>query len=404
MKDLEKIRKVEKGMSRQLRICQKYILIMITVVLLAFAMNPTCFANNEDENRITNDFELSSRSSINNEIQYGVYVKKGDENSLLSIKAADYNLPSNLYDYKDNIRLRVTYLQDNHEVLDCKVINFKTGEIIEDLSEKNINKLFNIEYGKNITEKNWVDIVKLSELNQNDIYKYTASSTTQFPKIENDIGKNCIIYIKGKNDNTYEKEINMCKEISGSSISISFNEYNSGETFNIMYKVIENEELLKLIKEDEVIYLSKYNDGDVLGYQFEKYIYNDTEKNITIHIKDTAFGVEKSDSIVIEKGKIYGFDWFIDSASISYAVDNAEQNGNTEDKNDNEEQNGQTEDKNVQKGEVKEENNNKDKDDTIVQSSLPKAGMNNLIFFVIIAFISISVVIRVKLKKYEDIR
>lgn len=197
----------------------------------------------------------------------------------------------------------------------------------------------------------------------------------------------------------------MCKEISGSSISMSFNEYNSGETFNIMYKVIENEELLKLIKEDEVIYLSKYNDGDVLEYQFEKYIYNDTEKNITIHIKDTAFGVEKTDSIVIEKGKIYGFDWMIDSASISYAVDNAEQNGNTEDKNDNEEQNGQTEDKNVQKEEVKEENNNnKDKDDTIVQSSLPKAGMNNLIFFVIIAFISISVVIRVKLKKYEDIR
>lgn len=153
MKDLEKIRKVEKGMSRQLRICQKCILIIIAVVLLAFAMNPICFANNEDENKITNDFELSSRSSMNNEIQYGVYVKKDDENILLSIKAADYNLPSNLYDYKDNIRLRVTYLQDNYEVLDCKVINFKTGEIIEDLSEENINKLFNIEYGKILLKK-----------------------------------------------------------------------------------------------------------------------------------------------------------------------------------------------------------------------------------------------------------
>ena len=140
-------------------------------------------SSGEQEKTITNDFELSSCSSSNGEVQYGVYVKRDNENKLLSIKAKDFNLPSNLYAYKDDIRLRITYSQLDYEVLDCKVINYKTGEIIEDLSEENINKLFNIEYGKTVTERNWVDVIKLSELKENEIYKYTATSTIQFPKI-----------------------------------------------------------------------------------------------------------------------------------------------------------------------------------------------------------------------------
>ena len=72
--------------------CKK-ILILITVIFLTFTMNYTCFANNADKNEITNDFELTSYSSINDEVQYGVYAKKDDENVVLSIKATDYNLP-----------------------------------------------------------------------------------------------------------------------------------------------------------------------------------------------------------------------------------------------------------------------------------------------------------------------
>lgn len=296
------------------------ILILIAVFLLVLALIIICFVNNENKNKITNDFEISSYVSNNGNIQYGVYIEENNQYVLLSIKATDYNLPSNLYDYNDDIRLRITYLEVDNKVIDCKVINYKTDEIIKDLSEENINKLFNIEYGKNITEKNWVNVIKLSELKENEIYKYTATSTVQFPKIINDIGNNCIIYIKESDDDTYNKEINMYKEVSTStnSISISFNEYNSGDAFNIMYTEIENDELLKIISKDEIIYLSNYNNGDELKYEFEKYIYNDTENDITINTKNVNFGVETSDSFIIRKGEIYSFDWMIDSATIGY--------------------------------------------------------------------------------------
>lgn len=185
-----------------------------------------------------------------------------------------------------------------------------------------------IESGKSITERNWVDTIKLSELTQNEIYKYTANSTIQFPKIENDIGKNCLLYIKGRLDNNYKSEIYMSKKISGSSLSISFDEYSSGESFKIMYKELSNEELLKLVNKEEIIYLSNYKDGDKLEYQFEKYIYNDTEKNITIDTQDTAFGAEKTNTTTIEKGAIYGFNWMIDSATISYSKNISPNNNN----------------------------------------------------------------------------
>lgn len=360
------------------------LLVMLIVLFFAFTFNSNSLANNETENAITDDFEISIYSSSNNEVQYGIYVKKDDEDILISIKAEDYNLPSNLNDYKDDIRLRITYLQESLEVNDCKVINYMTGEIIEDLSEEKINELFNIEYGKNVVEKNWTDTIKLSELKENEIYKYTANSTTEFPEIENNVEKNCIIYIKGKYDEVYKKEINMCKEVSGSSISLSYNEYSSGESFSIMYREIRNDELMKLIQEDEIILLSKYNDGDELEYSFEKYIYNDTEKDITVHIKDTSFGIESTDSVIIEKGKIYGFDWMIETATISYLEEN-----------DNEEQNGGT---NVNEG----EEGKTEEDKSTSPSEIPYTGMNSCLSIIILAII-IMIIMGAKLKKFKDI-
>ena len=235
----------------------------------------------------------------------------------MTVNAKEYNLPANLYDYRDDIRLRLTYSLEDYKVSGCKVINYQTGKIIEDLSEENINKLFNIEYGKNINEKEWVETLKLSDLKENEIYKYTAGSTLEFPEIQNDTGKNCMIYLKEWYDDTYEQEINMYDSISSASITFSSNEYNLGDTFYIMYREIKTDELLKRIEEDDIIYLSNYKDGEKLEYSFEKYIYNNTQNNITVNIVDSAFSIEKSDSIMIEKGKIYEFDWMIDTATIT---------------------------------------------------------------------------------------
>jgi len=305
-------------MLKKNKLIRIFFIIIITSILF-LNISSICYADNE---KVTKDLKLNGYVSYNNEFIYTCDIGKTE---WLNINKKEFGLPSNLYDYSEYIRMRVTYSEEDLKVYDCKVINYKTGELIEDLSDKNINKLFNIEYGKNITEKTWSETIKLSELNENVIYKYKASSTTQFPKIENNTGKNCIVYIKEKDKKTYEKNINMGKQISSSAISLTLNEYNSGDTFCIMYKSLNNSELFDLVEINEIIYLSKYKDGDKLEYGLEKFVYNDTDQDIIINTKDIVYGVEKTNSVVIEKGEIYGFDWMIDSATISYEKNNNEQ-------------------------------------------------------------------------------
>ena len=251
----------------------------------------------------------------------------------------------------------------------------------KDTCNVSVIKKEDIEDGKNINEKKWVETIKLSELKENEIYKYTADSTTQFPKIENDIGKNCLIYIKGRLEDEYKKEINMYNNISSTALHFSFDEYSSGESFSIMYKKISNDELLKLIKKDEIIYLSNYNNGDKLEYQFEKYIYNDTEKDITINTKDTTFGVETSNSVLIPKGEIYEFDWMIDSIDINYSEKN--------DSNDGDEQ--------KQPGKT-------DKDNTQAPGKLPQTGKSITMMGSILLIIVFTIVAYKKYNKFKDIK
>lgn len=251
----------------------------------------------------------------------------------------------------------------------------------KDTCNVSVIKKEDIEDGKNINEKKWVETIKLSELKENEIYKYTADSTTQFPKIENDTGNNCLIYIKGRLDDDYKKEINMYNNISSTALHFSFDEYSSGESFGIMYKRISNDELLKLIEKDEIIYLSNYNNGDKLEYQFEKYIYNDTEKDITINTKDTTFGVETSNSVLIPKGEIYEFDWMIDSIDINYSEKNDSNVG------ENQEQPGKTE-----------------KDNTQAPGKLPQTGKSVVMISSTLLIIILAGFFYKKYNKFKDIK
>lgn len=190
-----------------------------------------------------------------------------------------------------------------------------------------------------------------------------------------------MIYIKGRLDDDYKKEINMYNNISSTALHFSFDEYSSGESFSIMYKKISNDELLKLIEEDEIIYLSDYNNGDKLEYQFEKYIYNDTEKDITINTKDTTFGVETSNSVLIPKGEIYEFDWMIDSIDINYSEKNDSNDG------DEQEQPGKT-----------------DKDNTQAPGKLPQTGKSITMMGSILLIIVFTIVAYKKYYKFKDIK
>lgn len=61
--------------------------------------------------------------------------------------------------------------------------------------------------------------------------------------------------------------------------------------------------------------------------------------------------------------------------------------------------------KEEQKEEIKEESDKTTPaDNTVVSSKLPQAGSNNTILFIIIALIALAILIRISLRKYNDIR
>lgn len=269
---------------------------------------------------VTENFELASKSSFNGIVTYQVYLE--DEQKYLEIKAADFDLPSNLIDYHQEFLFKVTYSKKDYKVSGCALINKMTGEEIKDLSEENIKRLFDIEYGKTIVDKAWVEQIKLSELTPNAIYRYVAKETVEMPEILNDTGKDCFIYIKeNKNDGwdfeRYSKEVNIYNNIESDSVSFSYNEFAPNDSFNIMYKEVSTNELLTQLNESDIVRLSRYKSGEKLTYRFEDYIYNDTNNPVTLITSDSAFGVQTSEkTITIEAGRIYGFSWMIDSITV----------------------------------------------------------------------------------------
>ena len=275
--------------------------------------------NNEDSQKeiykdaITKDCEIVGYLSYNGNVTYTFEFENGTDKDTIDILSKDYSLPSNLYDYKESMIFRITFSKD-FKVYEIKIIDKLTNKEITDLSNDKIEKLYSIEFGKETIKKDWVEEIKLSSLKEDVIYEYTASKkVTEKPKIINDTNENCIVYSKDNYDEKFDFEIVTSKKLT-TGISGSYSEFDVGQTYSIIYKKIDNKELLSKVDSDAVIYLSKYKSGDELDYSFEHdYIYNDTNKDIIL-IVDEQY--QESYEITIGKNKIIGFSWMIDSITV----------------------------------------------------------------------------------------
>ena len=271
-----------------------------------------------DPNVVTEVVPVSGYASWGNNVTFYIYI--GDKN--IELDGAKFNLPKALCDYYKDVQFRVTYNKKDYKVTACEVLIKATGDKITDLSENNLKRMFDVEYGKTIVKNSkWPEEIKLSSLAPDTIYQYTATSTVQIPKIINDTGIDCIIYTKeirndGWDDEKYEMELSLANNIKGNAISMSYNEFTSGQQLNVMYKTLIVNSLTNFIDEDDIVRLSAYTSGQALDYGFEEYIYNDTANDITLIVKDSAWGMDTTDTVLIPAGRIYGFSWMIDSITV----------------------------------------------------------------------------------------
>ena len=193
------------------------------------------------------------------------------------------------------------------------VFNKETNTEITDFSEENLKKLLDIGYDKPINNATWSQNINLSNLKENEIYLYKATSpSNNAPQVNNDLKDNCLIYTRStKNNETskWSKEISNSISFKSNNISFSYNSFNTGDTYEVIYKKINNKELLNIIEQGDIIYLSDYHDNDTIRSNFAKFIYNDTNNNITIEIPNDS-------PKTIPAGAIYGYDWMISNAKV----------------------------------------------------------------------------------------
>ena len=221
--------------------------------------------------------------------------------------------PNIFTNYKNDVYLQITYSGDDDTIYKILVFNKETNTEITDFSEENLKKLLDIGYDKPINNATWSQDINLSNLKENEIYLYKATSpSNNAPQINNDLNDNCLIYTRStKNNETskWSKEISNSISFKSNNISFSYNSFNTGDTYEVIYKKINNKELLNLIEQGDIIYLSDYHDNDTIRSNFAKFIYNDTNNNITIEIPNDS-------PKTIPTGAIYGYDWMISNAKV----------------------------------------------------------------------------------------
>lgn len=310
----------------------KNIIIIIICILLiifdifALSLKPSKATDNQDttkenntiheepnsiqKNPITDTFYINGYMSFNGDT---TYLTKNASKKELNIEASKYNLPNIFTNYKSDIYFQITYSGDDDTIYKIVVFNKKTNTEITDLSEENLKKILDIGYDKPINNATWSKDINLSNLKENEIYLYKATSpSNNAPKIHNDLNDNCLIYTRSTKNNETDKwseEISTSISFKSNNISFSYNSFSTGDTYEVIYKKINNKEILNLIEQGDIIYLSDYHDNDTIRSNFAKYIYNDTNNNITIEIPNDS-------PKTIPAGAIYGYDWMISNAKV----------------------------------------------------------------------------------------
>ena len=96
---------------------KKILIMWIILVASIFFGNLKCLADSENEEFITSDFKIMSYVSGGGKNEYGINDESGEEQKIQNIDAEKYDLPSNLYYYNDDIRLRIRYEKNAKEKL-----------------------------------------------------------------------------------------------------------------------------------------------------------------------------------------------------------------------------------------------------------------------------------------------
>ncbi len=104
--------------------------------------NSNTAAIDDGINRETRDFKLSGEDRTGRDTKYSSMISLDNYYNNIYYSAKDFNLPTNLFKYRNKIKVRLTYSPEDLTVYECKILNAETGEVIENATNEKMIELF----------------------------------------------------------------------------------------------------------------------------------------------------------------------------------------------------------------------------------------------------------------------
>lgn len=231
----------------------------------------------------------------------------------------------NIYEFKDLIYLWLEL--EWGEIIDWSLIDKSSDKNLGKMTKKELDELYNFESHYKVEDMGiftW-EIINLSGLKENIIYKYSLPKW-DYSDIEiiNDLLEDIIVYenmaTPYNKDRAIKYTANPYLKDWYTRGSRAYYYHDGKEVLYVMYKKASTEDLLKIIDESEITFLSKYKIWDTISEKDrsydENYLYNDTNDSLTVLITNEIGNKVETMEVIIKPWKIVHCSEYADSVSI----------------------------------------------------------------------------------------
>lgn len=205
----------------------------------------------------------------------------------LEIKPSELNM-DDIYEFKDQIYLWISF--DWDKIVDWSVID-RPYKHMWKMTKDELDEYYNFEshHPTKTIDKIFSSSteLKLSEFEENVLYKIKIWQICRL-NIINDTENDVIVYQGYYWEGGYDTTPYLKEWYTWSRDCISIR-WNSDDYYSILYKKASSDDLFKVIDKKEITYLSKFKVWDELNMNQrhdEKYLYNDTNNDLTISVTD----------------------------------------------------------------------------------------------------------------------
>ena len=231
--------------------------------------------------------------------------------NMINLSTKDYSWIEGMYNFDPYIYLDLKFSE--WKIMDWSIVDIKTKKNLWQLNFDELNQIYNFEAKYPIKEIEKKNSFKLSEFDENVIYKYVLTPEDEsIPWIINDLDFDVVFYKKSSSslNPQYEPNIYFANDDS----FWWFRYSSSDETIYMMYQRATKEDILYVL---EPLPLGQYEHWKEIDIWSEDYLYNDTDEMLRLILIDDSFWEKETKSKkVLKPWEVYKKGSFIDYVII----------------------------------------------------------------------------------------